>query len=326
MGKIAILVPTLARPVMLANCLDSIANQELVADNPGDVCVVVGDNNPDLSASEYVNSIAPGYPCDISAVPVPVRGLCANRNALFDHALSLEPDFLVLIDDDQRAEPGWLQALVEAISATNADACMGPVQVAYHASAPEWFRQSGIGLSTRNGVESGSPSPKLAAHNVIIRRTSLRGLEPPWFPLEFNSIGSEDRYFFEHARTVNLRSILWSAEASVIEEMPIDRCTTDYFVRRSLQRGSSGVLAERLVRRHSTGSDLPPPWLRTLREIARLAAGLPGLFLFRYRYRLLRHALFIAGRLGGHIGKFESLYAQGADDGSDNGVGSSLHA
>ena len=312
MSEVAVLVPTFRRPEMLARCLASIAAQDILSPGgEGDrVTVIVGDNNPDGSACAQVRELAATFPCQLRALHVQEPGLCRNRNTLFAEAQAMRADYVVLIDDDEWAAPDWLSSLLVGMRRTGADAMVGPVHTIFHPDAPDWFRRSGIGQSdARNeALPTGQPSPKLASHNTILKGEMLDALEPPWFPIELNFLGAEDQAFFWRAKAAGFERILWCAEAVLTEEMPLDRSDRAYFVKRSLQRGTSAVVAARIVNSLLPAGRNRNPLRTTLKEILRLAAGLPMLLLPGKRSRYLRHAIYVLGRLQAHLGRQKNFY------------------
>lgn len=312
MAEIAVLIPTFRRAEMLARCLASIAEQDmLVQSRTGDlVTVIVGDNNPDGDACVQIAEISETFPCQLRAIHVPEPGLCHNRNALFSAAQAMKAEYVVMIDDDEWANTDWLSTLVDSMRRTGADAMVGPVKTLFHPDAPEWFRRSGIGQTNiRNDtLRTGSPSPKLASHNTILKGEILDALEPPWFPLELNFLGAEDQAFFWRAADTGFDRVLWCAEAVLTEEMPLERSDRAYFIRRSLQRGASAVVAAHVVNRLQPDSPAKRPLAVTVKEILRVAVGIPMLLSGSRRSRYTRHVIYVIGRLQGHLGRNRTFY------------------
>lgn len=291
---------------MLLRCLSSISLQTFLEDPEHETLVIVGDNNPDASATALISSVIGAFPVPLSAIHVPDPGLCMNRNALAQAALDQQADIIVLIDDDEWAEPDWLATLIAGMEETGADAMQGPVRTIFHPDTPEWFRLSGIGQTDpRNDTRpTGAPSPKLATHNTILRAQIFRDMPTPWFPVELNFLGSEDQAFFWKAKALGYDKILWCAGALVSEEMPLERSDRKYFTKRSLQRGASAVVAAKVVPELAR----TPPWKVTVKEIGRLFLGLPFLLSRKHRSRYERHVLYVYGRLQGHLGRTKKFY------------------
>lgn len=308
--QVVVLVPTFGRPDMLARCLDSISRQDAFRDTRYRIEVVVGDNNPDASALTQVNARASAFPVPLSAMHVPEVGLCYNRNALAQAALDRRADLVALLDDDEVADPGWLAALLTGMKATGADAMIGPVTTIFHPDTPDWFRWSGIvHTSPRTAaLGTGAPSPKLASHNTIFDAAILRDMDAPWFPLELNRLGSEDQAFFWRARALGHGEVLWCAEAKVSEELPAERANWRYFVTRGRQWGASMVIATNVVRQLHPKAAIAAPWRETVRQAARLVLGLPLMLTRKGRPRVYRQAVYVYGRILGHLGKTQAFY------------------
>lgn len=307
---IAVCVPTYNRPAELERCLNSIASQTLRDRGDNKISVIVGDNNEDGSAVEYVRRIAPSYPFPVTAIHVKKPGLCEVRNALFN-ATQGRFSYLALIDDDEWAEPDWLEALVTTIQMTGAQAVVGPVMTFYPEHAPRWLISSGMGQFNAKFLKlpAGAPSPKLGTSNALIRAEVLSSLEQPFFPLELNFVGSEDRAFFWRMQAKEAGRIVWCPTAVVSENVPAERTTVRFFVRRGIQRGVSEVLAWRAVKRlhpsFGEGSGSP---IQTLQLSAKVLIALPAILFGSYRYRYMRFAIYCAGRILGHLGFESRLY------------------
>lgn len=310
MPTIVVLIPTFKRPKMLARCLASIAQQDLLSKADLKVIVVVGDNNPNASASTQVAKIAKGFPCDLLSIHVVKPGLCENRNALFKKAVALCADFVALIDDDEWADPSWLSSFYSGQEKTQADVLIGPVRTEFHPDTPEWFVLSGIGQTNERHslLTTGQPSPKLATSNAFLKGEILTTLETLWFPLELNFIGSEDQSFFAVAKAKGFERILWCAEAFVTEEMPLERSDFKYLVSRSLQRGASSVAAARVTNRLVSVNEASSPLAVSVRQLLRLVIGLPLLFVRKKRPRVIRHAIYVFGRFQGHFSRHQNFY------------------
>jgi GT2 family glycosyltransferase len=103
--QFSIVIPTFARPDRLARCLGCVKTQHLPADS---LEIIVTDDSPDEITRKM---LARDFP-RVRWTQGPQRGPAANRN----HGASLASgEWIVFLDDDVEAEPGWLDAMAAAI-------------------------------------------------------------------------------------------------------------------------------------------------------------------------------------------------------------------
>lgn len=309
--RIVVCVPTHNRPEQLVSCLESIARQTLSKPAIARIEVLVADNSADGDAVRYVDGIRNAFPHLISAIHVESRGLCHARNALFVEARD-RADFLALIDDDEKALDGWLQHLLGAALRYDADAVIGPVLPSYEDDVPDWYLRARMDHAHPKLLRlgTGARSPKRAAHNTLINVRVIEAVPYPWFPLELNFAGSEDRAFFDRARLHRVGEVVWCAEAKVEEFVPSARTTWRFFVKRCLQRGTSEVCAEKLLRR-DYGDEAPGAVLsasRTFAVFCKAALMAPLLPFPQFRHRAIKTFLYGVGRVSGHLGGLQELY------------------
>ncbi|MBC7506609.1 MAG: glycosyltransferase [Sandarakinorhabdus sp.] len=112
--RVSVIVPHLNTPAMLVRCLASVAVQRL---DHGHYEVIVVDNGS-RSPMDAVQSQFPDV--RFLAEPLPGPGLARNRGVAAARA-----PVLAFIDADCRAEPGWLQAAVNAVEADPERAVIG---------------------------------------------------------------------------------------------------------------------------------------------------------------------------------------------------------
>lgn len=227
---ISVCVPTFRRPDMLARCLKAIANQENV---PLSYSVVVVDNDSLQSAHPVTEECESRLPVRILYVHEPRQNISLARNAAVVNA---EGKYLAFIDDDEYPEPTWLQKLYEAMLAFEADGVLGPVLPHYAGRPPVWLVRSG--LCDRQSFRTGTrivDSKHLRAGNVLLARYTFQGLDLPFDP-RLGRTGGEDADLLSRMVAKGLRFV-WCEEARVHEEVPSDRQTLGYHLKRALLRG-----------------------------------------------------------------------------------------
>lgn len=102
--KITILIPTIDRLEYLRESLDSARRQ-----SHANLEILVSDDSPTRSASEYVRTVSAEDPRVTLLDPNPRMGLYENYNYLISH---VSGDAFGILDDDDR----WLPEMVEMLS------------------------------------------------------------------------------------------------------------------------------------------------------------------------------------------------------------------
>lgn len=194
--------------------------------------IVVVDNDEAGSAEHAVREW-----CARNTVPVryaiqPSRNIAATRNRALELARG---DWLALIDDDERANPTWLDHLIQTAGQHDADAVIGNVIALYPPSAPDWVKRadplSRDWGATGDRLLTGSTANALVraelARQSGVRFDEARGLS-----------GGEDTDFFSRLHAAGARIVV-CAEAIVAETIPPARLQSDYLRSRALRSGQS---------------------------------------------------------------------------------------
>lgn len=227
--RVAILIATYRRPDGLARLLASLDGLTFTKVPAPHITVVVVDNDAAAAPAKAPRSRHP-----LIHVVEPRRGLSAVRNRALDE-VPPRTDFVAFIDDDEWAEPQWLDALLAMQAATAADIVQGPVIPSFELEPPAWMRTGGY-------FEVGpfQPGERLtfgATGNCLVRcallaRTGLR------FDMRFNSSGGEDADFFERYLQGGGK-IIAAPDARAHELVPATRMTTRGLVRQQFRKGNT---------------------------------------------------------------------------------------
>jgi GT2 family glycosyltransferase len=227
-------VPTFRRPEMLRRTLQSLVDQT----SPEPFAVVVVDNDPVGKAGAAVANafLAGGLlagACVVEAQP----GNCHACNRALREARHRFPSapYILMIDDDEVADPDWLAKMIAAARTTRVDIVGGPV-------APRFPR----GVSARlvghpvfwPAYERSGFVPMIyGSGNFLIRRNALERLRNPEFDLRFNFLGGGDTDFFTRCRRAGL-SFYWEQAARIFETVPHERVRPAWILRRGLRIGA----------------------------------------------------------------------------------------
>lgn len=221
--KILVAVITFRRPESLRETLDSLS--EMHADVDWRLAII--DNDADQSARSIIEQVQ--IPLHYECEPKP--GIVAARNRCLDLLLQ-DDDAIALLDDDEIASSGWLQALVDCAHAFNADIVAGPVLSIFPETTPGWIQKSGY--HQRRIRQTGDRTGLPGTGNVLIRTTLLR--DGTRFNDAFSFTGGEDTEFFMRLRDSGARMV-WSADAAVSEWVAPERLSLAWIVRRFTRAG-----------------------------------------------------------------------------------------
>jgi succinoglycan biosynthesis protein ExoM len=218
------------RRTHIVNTLHSLKG--LITASHWDVRIIVADNDTLPSAKERVLSAAPDIEFPITYIHAPERNISVARNACLDASTA---DYLVFLDDDELANPTWLQSLVTTCEAENATAVLGPVIATYSDQYPHWIK-SGDFHSTHPVWVNGKIITGYTA-NLLLRKNAaeLKGLR---FRVELGTTGGEDTLFLS---TMCRRggNIAYAEDAVIIEPVPVARASLSWLMKRRFRSGQT---------------------------------------------------------------------------------------
>jgi len=227
--KIVVGVCTRRRPLLLTQCLDSIIPLPAHPDYSFDIMVIENDEAP--RSESIVISARARSPHTIHYHHEPVLGIPFARNRFLEEALLLSADWLAFIDDDETAEPDWLNELFHTVQSLEADVIQG--RVVYH-YPPEDKWATLLATNEKQNSRPHSKARKTASTNNVIFTSSL--VSSSGLGMRFDTglvfSGGSDSDFFNRAFQQGAK-IHYSAQAVVHETVPLERCTLAYLFERS---------------------------------------------------------------------------------------------
>lgn len=226
----------------IVDTLQSVLAQRLA---PGlQLEIVVVDNDPLKSAEQAVTEVGAGTAIPVRYASEPARNIARARNrALF----LARGDWLAMIDDDEVAEPTWLQELLDAATKYRADIVIGRVVARYPTGAPRWLTVADP--FSRNLGPSGTKCTTGLSGNTLMRWQMLRDTSIRFDPA-FGLSGGEDTDFFSRHHSAGAKIVV-ASEAVVSEEVPMGRLSPAYLRQRAIRAGQSyGLMALRKLPRH----------------------------------------------------------------------------
>jgi len=201
--------------------------------NPENITVIVVDNDPERSASEVCSGKHAG-PFTLRYVHQPQRGLSNARNTALDAAAASGARFVAFIDDDQMADPVWLENLHWRLTESGADAAIGPVLPLFAKVPPAYMIEGGF-FAISLPHPSGFTEDGYTGNSLLDRASGIAHdlrFDPRW-----NETGGEDTLFFKALLDRGGR-IAWAQSAVVWESIPQNRASLGWLARRWYRTGT----------------------------------------------------------------------------------------
>ena len=245
MARIIICIPTCNRPQGLERTLLSIA----ALDTRHQLEVLVADNDATQSAGLAVveRLASQGYRWPIEALLVTERGIPIVRNRLVETALARAGvTHVAMLDDDEAASKGWIDAMVRAADRWNADVVGGAVLREIDSHVAPWAASHPLLQPKRRG-QSGPVALVDSTANVLIAASSLRAMGPRPFDERMALTGGSDKQLFTRMARGGCR-FAWAEDALVTELIPASRVTAKWLLMRGYRLGMTDMIVERFHR------------------------------------------------------------------------------
>jgi glycosyltransferase involved in cell wall biosynthesis len=224
---------------MVAELLDSIGRLETAAK----LEIVLVENGDGEMLCPVVDSFASGHGrFRIHHLAEPRLGIVFARNAVLEFALKSGFDSLAFVDDDEVVTSDWMAEILAEQQRGGYDIIGGPVR-AFVRSSPLRFWEGVVwkGLSSRfRQVEQKCADRKagerdadivVSTNNCLLSLDFIRNGQLR-FNDRYNLTGGEDTRFFHDARALGAKTG-WAPKAVVLEEMPRERLSPLYQLRRA---------------------------------------------------------------------------------------------
>ncbi len=229
--RVSVCMNTYKRPPLLDVAVDHLLRQAV--DFEFEIIVVDNDATGSGRAAveaqmERAGRLGIGLRYEIE----PIQNIAMARNRAVAAGTG---ELVAFVDDDERAEPGWLAALVSALEATNVDGVFGPVLPEYPDAFPRWIAEADF--LPRMRFETGTPIPALQCRsgNALLVRDQLVCREGP-FDQTYGLTGGEDSDLFGFMEEQGAR-FAWADDAIVHELQGMDRADWKFYVRRAYRSG-----------------------------------------------------------------------------------------
>lgn len=194
--------------------------------------VIVADNDDVPNLTSRIEETATETGLNIRYCHAPARNIAIARNACLEAARG---EALIFIDDDETADPGWLENIIRSWRHSGASVVFGPSYAIYPEQAPDWMVENDVHSNIpqdRNGVvETGySCNVLLDLRNPQVRKTR--------FEEAFGRTGGEDTDFFFRLHRHGVEMAI-TMEAIVREPVAAKRMSTSWVMRRRFSTGQS---------------------------------------------------------------------------------------
>ncbi|MBG0738334.1 glycosyltransferase [Paeniglutamicibacter antarcticus] len=291
-----IAVLTYCRPDRIASVLPLLVRQ--CHSIPAPATVLVIDNDPEASAKLVVHGLASE---GVRYVHEPVPGIAAARSRALAEAG--DAHLLVFIDDDEVPSDEWLLHLLKLYRRTSAAAVVGPV-ISEYACVPDPWITAGE-FFRRRRMPTGTPVTVAATNNLLLDLEQIRAMNLD-FDRRFGLLGGEDTLF---TRQIVERggTMVWCDEAIVMDQVPEDRLTREWVLRRAFSSGNSWsrvsleLASGKPARRRQRVRLLASGGVRIAGGLAKSTAGILGMSVAR-RAKGLRTMARGAGMTSGAFG------------------------
>ncbi|WP_306119223.1 MULTISPECIES: glycosyltransferase [unclassified Roseitalea] len=307
--EVVVTVPTFRRPEHLVRTLDSLKAQ--TTERPFAVIVIENEAEERAGARAVADLFEDGTHKGLVIVAHD-RGNCHAYNAGWFTALTAFANLraLCVIDDDEIASPGWIEALCATSARFDAALVGGPqLPVFETGSNGKWTRHP---VFTPHYHATGPVPALFSSGNLLVRRDVLQAMAQPFFDPVFNFTGGGDADFLARARDAGFTAA-WCQEAAVRESIPRTRVSRRWIRDRALRNGQlSALIAHRRRANARLGR------VTTIAESLALAlAALPRALAGFARSGCLLNALYpvhiAAGRILSEFGYAHEQYRNPAD-------------
>jgi glycosyltransferase involved in cell wall biosynthesis len=227
-------IPTFQRPAMLHRTLQSLAEQGRAIRFA--VVVVDNDSKARAGVSVVASFLREGKFSGLCLVEER-QGNCYAINRAFREGLQRFPTarYFLMIDDDEIADPTWLERMVAAARNHDADVVGGPVVPEFPDDVPrDLFRHP---IYWPAFEKSGFVPLIYGSGNCLIQRRAFEKVANPSFDLRFNYLGGGDTDFFTRCRAAGL-VFYWQQSARIVETVPPERLQLGWILRRGLRIGA----------------------------------------------------------------------------------------
>jgi len=226
--RIDICIATYKRPALLKQLLISLFEQQI--DDSLSFQIIVVDNDKDGSAKHVIDKLIENAPVNIIYDIEPQQNISLVRNKAVSYVTG---DYLIFIDDDEYAEPNWIEEHFNTAKEYDADVVFGPVLSDYPVQTPDWIKKGKF--FDRMRYKTGTEKAHGATNNTLVKVQCLENMKV-YFDPAFGLTGGGDTEFFWRMGN-NGAKMIWCDSAIVSESVLPNRMNLKWLTRRAYRGG-----------------------------------------------------------------------------------------
>ena len=239
--RLAVTLPTFRRPAQVVETLRTVVAQT----SPLPFAAVVMENETDeAEGAAAARTFLAEQDVPATVVLANRRGNCAAYNAGWHVALTryANLEWVLVIDDDELARPGWIGAMLAAANATGADMVGAPQWPVFEPGSNRAMADHPV---FRPPYGETGPVPILySSGNVLVRAERLRRHGYPWLDEGFNFLGGGDSDFYAREKACGA-TFAWCAQGGVDETIPARRTDLSWLNARAVRNGTISALIQK---------------------------------------------------------------------------------
>ena len=204
-----------------------------VSHYPGSCELIVGNNSGAeayATINELVDTSDIRAVCNCTIVNSKKNNIATGRNTVIDSA---NFELIAFLDDDEYPEAAWLLELVNVLQEHECSLVAGPIIPMYESASSAWVKT--IDIHNIEDQCDGAVIDFAASGNFLMDRNRIGKLR---LNEEYGKTGGSDtEYFLRLGDAGHITH--WAAKARVFEDIPVDRATARYAIRRSISQGNN---------------------------------------------------------------------------------------
>ncbi len=230
MKKISCCINTYKRPELLKKLIRSINEQSL--DKDISIEIIVVDNDSSQAGRIIFEEFRSISKFPIKYFVQPLKNISITRNKAISESSGY---YIIFIDDDEYADPNWINFTLACLEKYKADAVFGSVISYFDDDTPDWIKEN---VMFQRPIQVSGTTPKYTrTGNCLIKADVLKTVDGP-FDLNYGLTGGGDSHLFNilskaGAKFVDCR------ESIVYEYVPPERAKLSWLLKRSIRTGNS---------------------------------------------------------------------------------------
>jgi succinoglycan biosynthesis protein ExoM len=230
----SICINTYKRPELLKILLDSLITQKKDTSLFIEVIIVENDkipvSQPVVEEFEILLKDNPNW--RFKYYLQPEKNIAITRNKAVSES---EGKYIFFIDDDEYAEPDWIEKSITCLENYNADGIFGVVRSYFDPKTPEWIKNNN--MFHREVQITGSEPKFTRTGNCLIKTEILKSIDGP-FDVKYGITGGSDSHLF-NLLLINGAKFITCSESIVHEYIPPERANIKWMIQRMIRTGNS---------------------------------------------------------------------------------------